>query len=84
VIAVRASGENAGSGEGKENLVDGSAQTKWLVFDYHGDAWVEFEFASPITIVDSALTSANDAAGRDPKDWTLSGSNDGPRRATRT
>jgi predicted alpha-1,2-mannosidase len=75
VIAVRASGENAGSGEVKENLVDGSPQTKWLVFQPTG--WVEFEFRDAFAGVHYALTSANDAEGRDPKDWTLSGSNNG-------
>jgi F5/8 type C domain len=77
VVAVRASGENSGAGEVKENLVDGSAQTKWLVFAPTG--WVEFELSEPVTVVHYALTSANDAAGRDPRDWTLSGSNDGSR-----
>src|SRR4051794_32421732 len=75
VTAVRASGENTGGGEVKENLVDGSPQTKWLVFEPTG--WVEFDFSEPFAAVDYALTSANDAAGRDPKDWTLSGSDDG-------
>jgi hypothetical protein len=32
VVAVRASGENSEGGEVKENLVDGSDQSKWLVF----------------------------------------------------
>src|SRR5262249_7657823 len=31
----------------------------------------------PVAVVDYALTSANDAAERDPRDWTLQGSNDG-------
>jgi hypothetical protein len=75
VIAVRASDENAGSGEVGENLVDGSPQTKWLTFESTG--WVEFEFSEPIAVVHYALTSANDAEGRDPRNWTLSGSNDG-------
>ena len=35
------------------------------------------ELAEPVTIVRYALTSANDAAGRDPRDWTLQGSDDG-------
>jgi hypothetical protein len=75
VIAVRANGENSGAGEVAENLVDGSAQTKWLVFEETG--WVELELSEPVAVVHYALTSANDAAERDPKDWTLSGSNDG-------
>ena len=75
VVAVRASGENEEGGEVKENLVDGSDQTKWLVFARTG--WVEVELAEPVKVVEYALTSANDAAGRDPRDWTLQGSDDG-------
>ncbi len=75
VVDVRANGENSGAGEVAENLVDGSAQTKWLVFESTG--WVEMELSAPVAVVHYALTSANDAEERDPKDWTLSGSNDG-------
>ena len=75
VVAVKASGENEEGGEVKENLVDGSDQTKWLVFE--NTAWVELELANPVTVVEYALTSANDAAGRDPRDWTLQGSQNG-------
>ncbi|MDP9134212.1 MAG: GH92 family glycosyl hydrolase, partial [Actinomycetota bacterium] len=35
------------------------------------------ELAEPVAVVHYALTSANDAAERDPRDWTLQGSNDG-------
>jgi predicted alpha-1,2-mannosidase len=75
VVAVRASGENEDGGEVKENLVDGSDQSKWLVFE--PTAWVELELADPVKVVRYALTSANDAEGRDPRDWTLQGSDDG-------
>lgn len=75
VSDVRASGENAGSGETKENLVDVTPGTKWLAFDT--TAWVEFDLAEPVQVVTYALTSANDHAERDPKDWTLQGSADG-------
>ena len=74
VVAVRASGENPDD-EVKENLVDGSEESKWLVFE--PTAWVELELADPVKVVRYALTSANDSAGRDPRDWTLKGSNDG-------
>ncbi|WP_437113569.1 GH92 family glycosyl hydrolase [Streptomyces roseoverticillatus] len=76
VTGVRASGENAGSGEVKENLVDGESTTKWLTFEKSG-AWLEFDLAEPVTAVRYALTSANDAPGRDPRDWVLQGSQDG-------
>ena len=75
MIAIEANGENTGAGEVAENLVDGSSQTKWLVFEETG--WVEMELSEPVAVVHYALISANDADERDPKDWTLSGSNDG-------
>jgi predicted alpha-1,2-mannosidase len=75
VTDVRASGENAGAGEVKENLVDGEPSTKWLVFQPTG--WAEFELDKPVKLVTYALTSANDHAERDPRDWTLKGSADG-------
>jgi predicted alpha-1,2-mannosidase len=75
VVAMKARGENANSGEVKENLVDGSPDSKWL--DFNPTSWVELELAEPVTIVRYALTSANDAPSRDPRDWTLKGSTDG-------
>ncbi|MER7562346.1 GH92 family glycosyl hydrolase [Streptomyces sp. NPDC097941] len=75
VTDVRASAENTGGGEVKENLVDGEPGTKWLAFESTG--WAEFDLAKPLKVVTYALTSANDAAERDPSDWTLKGSTDG-------
>ncbi|MET9966370.1 GH92 family glycosyl hydrolase [Streptomyces sp. NPDC006356] len=74
VTEVRASGENTG-GEVKENLTDGESSSKWLVFEPTG--WVEFDLDKPVRIAKYALTSANDYAERDPRDWTLKGSTDG-------
>ncbi|MHB9858352.1 GH92 family glycosyl hydrolase [Streptomyces sp. YIM S03343] len=75
VTDLRASGENSGAGEVKENLVDSESSTKWLTFEPTG--WVEFDFDKPVKIVTYGMTSANDYAERDPKDWTLQGSADG-------
>jgi predicted alpha-1,2-mannosidase len=75
VVEVTANGENSGSGEVKENLVDHDPGSKWLVFEPTG--WAQFKFAEPVDVVRYALTSANDAADRDPKNWTLKASNDG-------
>jgi predicted alpha-1,2-mannosidase len=75
VTEVRASGENTGAGEVKENLVDGESGTKWLTFEPTG--WVEFDLDKPVKPATYALTSANDYAERDPRDWTLLGSADG-------
>ncbi|MFI2762707.1 GH92 family glycosyl hydrolase [Streptomyces echinatus] len=75
VTEVRASAENAGAGEVKENLVDGEPGSKWLTFEPTG--WAEFDLDRPIKIATYALTSANDYDERDPRDWTLQGSVDG-------
>ncbi|MEV8243835.1 GH92 family glycosyl hydrolase [Streptomyces rochei] len=75
VTEVRASAENTGGGEVKENLVDGEPTTKWLAFEKTG--WVEFDLDEPAGIAKYALTSANDHDERDPADWTLKGSADG-------
>ncbi len=70
-----ASGENASGGEGKENLADDDANTKWLVFA--GTGWAQYGLSAPVAVVHYALTSANDAPERDPRDWQLQGSQDG-------
>jgi predicted alpha-1,2-mannosidase len=75
VTDVRASAENASGGEVKENLADGEPGTKWLAFASTG--WAEFDLDEPVKAVTYALTSANDVAERDPRDWTLKGSTDG-------
>ena len=74
VVEVQASAENPPN-ETKERLVDGNVNTKWLTFSPTG--WVQVKLSEPIKVVDYALSSANDAPGRDPKDWTLQGSADG-------
>ncbi|MEU8699934.1 GH92 family glycosyl hydrolase [Streptomyces sp. NPDC048680] len=75
VTEVRASDENTGGGEVKENLIDGESGTKWLSFK--PTAWAEFDLSEPVKVVTYALTSADDHDERDPKDWTLQGSEDG-------
>jgi predicted alpha-1,2-mannosidase len=75
VTKVEANGENTGAGEIATNVADGDKFTKWLVFEPTG--WLIFSLSQPVTIRKYALTSANDADGRDPRNWTLLGSNDG-------
>ncbi|GGS60204.1 ThuA domain-containing protein [Actinokineospora fastidiosa] len=74
VAKVSASAENPPQ-ETKDKLVDGDENTKWLTFARTG--WVTMELAEPTAVARYSLTSANDFPGRDPKDWTLSGSTDG-------
>jgi predicted alpha-1,2-mannosidase len=75
VVDVQANSENASGGEVKENLVDGTVNSKWLTFTPTG--WAQFKLSEPIAVKRYALSSANDAPERDPRDWTLQGSADG-------
>ncbi|XVS63471.1 GH92 family glycosyl hydrolase [Actinosynnema sp. CA-299493] len=75
VVDVVANSENSGSGEVAGNLVDATVSSKWLTFTPTG--WARFTFTEPVAVRRYALSSANDAPERDPKDWTLRGSDDG-------
>lgn len=75
VTDVTANGENTGGGEIASNAADGDKFTKWLVFEPTG--WLRYELSEPVIVKKYALTSANDAPGRDPQNWTIQGSNDG-------
>jgi glucose/arabinose dehydrogenase/PKD repeat protein/type 1 glutamine amidotransferase len=74
IASVTASAENAPN-ETKEKLTDGNENTKWLAFNPTG--WVAYKLAAPVAVSSYAMTSANDSPGRDPKNWTFQGSNDG-------
>ncbi|WP_370948726.1 ThuA domain-containing protein [Amycolatopsis sp. cg5] len=74
VASVTASAENPPN-ETKEKLADNNENTKWLAFQSTG--WAAYKMAAPVAVSSYALVSANDAPGRDPKNWTLQGSNDG-------
>ncbi|GAA4253015.1 GH92 family glycosyl hydrolase [Dactylosporangium darangshiense] len=74
VSAVTASAENPPN-ETAVMLKDGNPSTKWLAFNPTG--WVAYRLSGPAAVVKYSLTSANDAATRDPKDFTVQGSNDG-------
>jgi glucose/arabinose dehydrogenase/type 1 glutamine amidotransferase len=74
VTDISASDDNPPN-ETKEKLFDGSNDTKWLAHATTG--WIQGKLEKPTAIAHYALTSANDSDGRDPKDWTLQGSQDG-------
>lgn len=63
---------NANETSGK--LIDNNINTKFLLFNFTS-AWMKLEFDTPQTSGAYTLTSANDAPDRDPKNWTLEGSN---------
>lgn len=75
VAEIAASGEYAAGGEVKENVGDSDINTKWLVFT--STAWVQYKLSESVAVVHYALTSANDAPERDPRDWQFQGSQDG-------
>ena len=66
---------NTEGGEGIAKLVDGDINSKYLT----GGAatWMMWKMDRQFIATYYTLTSANDASGRDPKDWKLEGSNDG-------
>lgn len=76
-ISYKSQYENtSNANETSVKLIDNNANTKFLLFDF-STAWMQLEFATPQTTGAYTLTSANDAPGRDPKDWTIEGSDNG-------
>jgi hypothetical protein len=72
-------GSNAN--ENSQKLVDGNVDTKFLVGGSFGAiVWplrCTFIFLTPQKIKLYAIGNANDSPSRDPKSWTVEGSNDG-------
>ncbi|KRF10265.1 hypothetical protein ASG89_01665 [Paenibacillus sp. Soil766] len=69
---------DSASGEDIAKAFDNSKTTKYCI--PHGSAWIQYQFAngSKFAINRYRLTSANDnPTTRDPKSWTVKGSNDG-------
>lgn len=63
------------AGEGIASVIDNQSSTKYLTF--HNAGWIQFQASSPYVVTRYAITSANDAAERDPLNWTLQGSSNG-------
>ncbi|WP_018758247.1 glycosyl hydrolase family 95 catalytic domain-containing protein [Paenibacillus terrigena] len=74
---LTASSDQKPYGEGVENVMDGSVDTKWYSGDGSPPFWLQWEYSEPKVITGYSFTSANDVPNRDPKDWTLKGSMDG-------
>ena len=74
---ITARGDYASAGEGKAQAFDNSTSTKWL--DFSATSWIQFQFAgsNAYACTEYTFTSANDFPERDPKSWTLKGSNNG-------
>ncbi|MGQ8338251.1 RICIN domain-containing protein [Sunxiuqinia sp. A32] len=67
--------DDSPAAEKMANLIDNNSNTKYLTFNNH--AWIQFQATTPKVVNGYSLTSANDADTRDPKNWSLRGSNDG-------
>ncbi|MBE8713601.1 basic secretory protein-like protein [Sphingobacterium hungaricum] len=63
--------------EGSSKLIDNNKDTKFLIFDFKPDFYIQLELDSARLIGAYEFTTGNDADGRDPMDWTITGSNDG-------
>ncbi len=62
-------------GELPRMAIDGSPQSKWLIFKDTG--WFDVALPQAAKATSYALVTANDDPLRDPKDWVLQGSVDG-------
>ncbi len=78
---ITAQGE-IGSFQGRQKAFDNNLGSKWL--DLAPDpstraSWIQYQYADDqrYTLTSYTITSGNDNPARDPKDWTLWGSNDG-------
>jgi hypothetical protein len=76
LIVSRDNGGPQGN-EGSLKLVDNNPNSKFLLFDFADPVWFRLEYFEPRVAGAYTFTSANDAEGRDPKNWTIEGSNDG-------
>ncbi|MBT1444414.1 discoidin domain-containing protein [Shewanella sp. JM162201] len=72
---ISAPGANSPAAEDISKLIDGDTGSKFLTFS--PEATIVFKGVKPYVLTSYNLVSANDAPPRDPKTWTLEGSNDG-------
>jgi len=66
-------------GEGPSNLVDGTTTAKALDLNFVTNGFTDFvfQFSTPKRFDGYRWATANDEEGRDPKSWTIAGSNNG-------
>lgn len=72
---ITAQYEDSPVGEDVSKLVDKNSNTKFLSFN--PSLWIIFKAPDYYIANSYSFVSGNDAAGRDPKRWTLEGSNNG-------
>lgn len=62
--------------EGSPKVIDGDLDSKFLN-NYNAAMYMQLGFNKAQCVTTYTLTSANDAPTRDPKNWTITASNDG-------
>jgi hypothetical protein len=70
---------NAGTGfEQSGSAFDDSTGTKWLCYGT-SSPWIRYQFTNGLAwvITNYTISTANDYAGRDPRNWKLEGSHNG-------
>ncbi|MEN9992384.1 MAG: hypothetical protein RLZZ224_2086, partial [Verrucomicrobiota bacterium] len=70
------------TGKSIRSTFDGSDQTKWCVPNAGNAVIWQASLPAAQKVSDYSLTSADDMPVRDPKEWTLEGSNDGKQWTT--
>lgn len=71
--------ENSGgpnAGEGSRKVIDNDLDSKFLIFSFTPEFYLQLEYDIAERLDAYTLTSANDADGRDPKNWKILASND--------
>ncbi len=71
---ISAQYDDSPDGETIDKVIDGSSTTKYLTFN--SSAWIQYQAPDIYVVTKYTITSANDFPERDPKNWTLKGSND--------
>lgn len=74
-VTSATSNKSSPAGETPDRAVDGNVGTKWLSLD--PNCALTMALPAPALVVAYRLASANDDDTRDPKTWSLQGSNDG-------
>ncbi|MFP5079783.1 PKD domain-containing protein [Pedobacter sp. JCM 36344] len=75
-LSFVASIDNSNTNENAAKLIDNDLDTKALLAEAPLPLTFKFQFYSAQTVKIYAIGSANDSDSRDPKTWTLEGSND--------
>lgn len=62
---------------GSSNIADNNYSSKYWIQEYNTNLWMQYELPQAELIDRYELTAGNDVPPRDPRSWTLMGSNDG-------